>query len=422
MTDKGKDKCAYPATGAAMPTLPFVCDRCHVQQHADGICANCGSWRLRPQSAATGAGKGEPRWCAYQEHVMGGWQPAAFPWKFERVCGECGFVEKSSAETTTEFRPATPPATVAEVEPGVASALGMNAPTPAPVPCPKCGQPTWRQVKRLITWFSCGRCLYRENVLTEEVDGTVEAAQGDGDCAIGCGCPDDPWREPSTTATSEAAREAAHEIVGTVFQNTAASYETLEATMIQRITGYLMLHLPDTGEVDRLRKAIKIRDTFISGDEAATGLSEIARFLDPHFTGREGRAMTWREIIEHIGEVNCEKEEAQEALSTARAERLEIQRALASTVLEDPTEDDNPPYTTSEIVHGITSLDQRRRAALKRAAGARDTAIRDAVDQVKSLFRRDGDPADHRDYNNGVEDSWSIVESLMDKKEGEDGG
>jgi hypothetical protein len=54
-----------------------------------------------------------------------------------------------------------------------------------------------------------------------------------------------------------------------------------------------------------------------------------------------------------------------------RAERLEVQRALASTVKEDPTEDDNPPYTTSEIVNGIRSLEQRRRAAVKRAADAR---------------------------------------------------
>jgi hypothetical protein len=39
---------------------------------------------------------------------------------------------------------------------------------------------------------------------------------------------------------------------------------------------------------------------------------------------------------------------------------------------------------------------------------------------VKTLFRHEGDPSVHRDYNNGVEDAWSIVESLIDKKEGED--
>jgi hypothetical protein len=30
-----------------LPALDFICDRCGVQQHADGICANCGSSRIR---------------------------------------------------------------------------------------------------------------------------------------------------------------------------------------------------------------------------------------------------------------------------------------------------------------------------------------------------------------------------------------
>lgn len=38
------------------------------------------------------------------------------------------------------------------------------------------------------------------------------------------------------------------------------------------------------------------------------------------------------------------------------AERLEIQRALASSVLNDPTEDDDPPYSTTELVEGIRGL------------------------------------------------------------------
>jgi hypothetical protein len=46
--------------GKSMPRLPFICDDCHVQQHADGICANCGSRRVRPQptSAPQPAGEG----------------------------------------------------------------------------------------------------------------------------------------------------------------------------------------------------------------------------------------------------------------------------------------------------------------------------------------------------------------------------
>jgi hypothetical protein len=72
-------------------------------------------------------------------------------------------------------------------------------------------------------------------------------------------------------------------------------------------------------------------------------------------------------------------------LCAAQAERLEIQRALASTVLEDPTEDDDPPYSTREIVNGISSLEQRRRAAVKRAAEARANAIRECVEKLKTV-------------------------------------
>jgi hypothetical protein len=75
-------------------------------------------------------------------------------------------------------------------------------------------------------------------------------------------------------------------------------------------------------ELSAAQKAIKIRDTFISGDEAATGLSEIACFLDPHFTGREGRAMTWQEIIERISDINREKEDAHDKLEPARTDAI----------------------------------------------------------------------------------------------------
>lgn len=64
-------------------------------------------------------------------------------------------------------------------------------------------------------------------------------------------------------------------------------------------------------------------------------------------------------------------------------EQLQIQRALASTVCEDPSEDDDPPYSLLELTHGITSLDERRRAAVKRAATARADAIKECVSQLR---------------------------------------
>ncbi len=46
-----------------------------------------------------------PTWCAYNQHKPGAWFPAAFPWKWERVCAVCGFTEKPNADNSVEFRP-----------------------------------------------------------------------------------------------------------------------------------------------------------------------------------------------------------------------------------------------------------------------------------------------------------------------------
>jgi hypothetical protein len=67
----------------------------------------------------------------------------------------------------------------------------------------------------------------------------------------------------STTTTSDSAREAARQIVGTVFENTAASNETLEAKMIDRIIDYLTLRVPNAGEVERLRSRVLELETEI---------------------------------------------------------------------------------------------------------------------------------------------------------------
>lgn len=40
---------------ARFPRLPFICGKCSVQQHADGICANCGADALRTQPTAAPA-------------------------------------------------------------------------------------------------------------------------------------------------------------------------------------------------------------------------------------------------------------------------------------------------------------------------------------------------------------------------------
>lgn len=55
-----------------------------------------------------------------------------------------------------------------------------------------------------------------------------------------------------------------------------------------------------------------------------------------------------------------------------QAERLEIQRMLASTALEDATEDDDPPYSTDELVQGVRFVIQMKNAARQRTAALRE--------------------------------------------------
>ena len=48
-----KNESTTSATPAEpMPMLPYICLRCRTQQHADGICANCGSSAITPQTLA----------------------------------------------------------------------------------------------------------------------------------------------------------------------------------------------------------------------------------------------------------------------------------------------------------------------------------------------------------------------------------
>lgn len=200
-----------------------------------------------------------------------------------------------------------------------------------------------------------------------------------------CGLPIETWGNsvcpvaPSTATTSEAVREAAEAVVKWLNNTGCLVVGLMDDDVVRnRLKSIISNHLP-TGELARLQV----------------------------------EANTWRKI--------AEEREAKEAavageVERLRGERLEIQRALASTVLEDPTADDSPPYRTREIVHGITSLDQRRRAALKRALEARANAIKEAVAAIKRvpvLNHAGGCIVRHK--------ALAALQSLLDKKEGEDG-
>jgi len=86
---------------------------CSIVEDAERIAEH--EWPVATTSR--GAGEGRQR-CAYGEHVFGEWQPAAYPWKLERMCGKCYFVGKSKVDEGIEFRPAD----AAEGEPRADSA------------------------------------------------------------------------------------------------------------------------------------------------------------------------------------------------------------------------------------------------------------------------------------------------------------
>ena len=78
-----------------------------------------------------------------------------------------------------------------------------------------------------------------------------------------------------------------------------------------------------------LEEALRMRDTFLSGDAAASGLQNIAYFIEPHFTGAKGRQMSEVEIIEAFSDLAKEAESSRE-----RVRELEGERAAAMVVLE----------------------------------------------------------------------------------------
>ena len=90
-------------------------------------------------------------------------------------------------------------------------------------------------------------------------------------------CADIIQKNKPSTATSaavKAAREHATAIVGTVFENTAISHETLEAVMIERITDYVATYLSPT------EAAVPAGEVLLSRDEAVAYLESIGAQSD----------------------------------------------------------------------------------------------------------------------------------------------
>jgi hypothetical protein len=283
-------KCVYPATGAAVNTDDALdkAARIAYDMIVSGRSAKEVSIAIHAlKVAATSAGEGGGQWQVV--NIPAG-NPNVVAIRFETPEAAARFIERWAKSSVTvedtqepnRFRDlcrsalaiarregretnwasfvrqledafaATPPAPVAEgpqlCETCVAAGRVYCPPEhwTTPSPCPKCGHSTWRQNKSLLTWFNCETCLYRENVLTEEVGGGLaaeEAPPDDGDCAIGCGCPDDPWRKPSTATTSEAANAAATEI---------CDYCGIDTNDAEKVAAIISRHLPNAGEVERL--------------------------------------------------------------------------------------------------------------------------------------------------------------------------
>lgn len=43
--------------------------------------------------------------CEDCDHEFGPWEPAPFPWSWQRTCEECGYVERTNGGGGHEFRP-----------------------------------------------------------------------------------------------------------------------------------------------------------------------------------------------------------------------------------------------------------------------------------------------------------------------------
>lgn len=98
--------------------------------------------------------------------------------------------------------------------------------------------------------------------------------------------------------------------------------------------------------------------------------------------------------IDNRHEVGVTPEERDALCATVRAlrvERLEIQRVLASAVLEDPTEDDDPLYSTTELVEGVRWL-----LRMKEMKQERVTALHEQLAEVKDELRVADDALDNQ--------------------------
>ena len=139
----------------------------------------------------------------------------------------------------------------------------------------------------------------------------------------------------STTSPSNAAQEAAKEIVGTVFQNTAASQETLEATMIERITDYLSKHCCGGREAEisfddhMLRK---IEERQVIGTERGTPVVELAEWE------RDGlcqKARRFQGLVHEVSRLNSEVERLRFDLGQAHGWIADVEERERAVCPED---------------------------------------------------------------------------------------
>lgn len=77
----------------------------------------------------------------------------------------------------------------------------------------------------------------------------LPAAEGEpreGDCAIGCGCPDDPWNQPSTATPDNPAATAAREIVAAwLWQTSEGDQQRARIDIERRLRSIFAANGPD---------------------------------------------------------------------------------------------------------------------------------------------------------------------------------
>jgi hypothetical protein len=227
-----------------------------------------------------------------------------------------------------------------------------------------------------------------------------------------------------------AAREQAKAIIGTVFQNTGASHETLEATVIGRVTNYLATRFPPTEAAIPAGEASRSEQHVHDLKYASALARQIARdfFYDEDFQSVGGMAGILASISSMLAHVHSLvylgehhhpdltwKARCLEANDDLNKARSEIERLNAEVAqLKDELK-----HAEQRRIDLVDDYQARLATAERRRITARADAIDEAIGVVQPL-RRESDTggAYESGYNFAIGDAVEELEAMKQKDDG----